>query len=153
MAKIRRDGTEAVSYFPSPNHRPLRVVAAGTLFQTHILSVPSHPEPGGAVRAQSVEKTRGGSANLVWFPWLLWAQKFAEASSKILSLLAQFSHVDAALVASLGANEEGKRVLKDLENEGVDTRYCKIWKDAGIPSAWVMHAGESLSGLGLTIHC
>lgn len=67
MAKLRRDGTEANSYFPPANARSLRVVATGTLFQTYILSVPNHPEPGGAVRAQSVEKTRGGSANLVWY--------------------------------------------------------------------------------------
>jgi sugar/nucleoside kinase (ribokinase family) len=61
---------------------------------------------------------------------------------QILSLLAQFTNVDAVLVAPLGGNEEGKAILKDLDNEGVNTRYCKIWKDAGIPSAWVMHAGE-----------
>jgi len=33
-------------------------------------------------------------------------------------------------------------VLKDLENEGVITKYCKIWRDAGVPSAWVLHSGE-----------
>jgi hypothetical protein len=27
----------------------------------------------------------------------------------------------------------------------VTTRYCKIWKDAGIPSAWILHAGSSNS--------
>lgn len=61
---------------------------------------------------------------------------------QILSLLAQFTNVDAVLVAPLGGNEEGKAILKDLDHEGVNTRYCKIWKDSGIPSAWVMHAGE-----------
>ena len=147
MAKIRRDGSEATSYFPSSNSRPLRVVAAGTLFQTHTLSVPNHPEPGGAVRAQSVEKTRGGSANLVRPSHCSTRDNLTESLHKILSLLAQFSNVDAALVAPLGGNEEGKRVLKDLENEGVDTRYCKIWKESGIPSAWVMHAGEHLQAL------
>ena len=35
-------------------------------------------------------------------------------------------------------------VLRDLENEGVITQYCKIWRDAGVPSAWILHAGNSL---------
>jgi len=35
-------------------------------------------------------------------------------------------------------------VLKDLENEGVITKYCKIWRDAGVPSAWVLHSGVFL---------
>jgi len=60
-----------------------------------------------------------------------------------LSLLAQFRNVDAALVASLSGTEEGRAVLKELEGEGVDTRYCKIWKDAGVPSAWVLHSQEA----------
>ncbi|EAU85584.1 hypothetical protein CC1G_06297 [Coprinopsis cinerea okayama7 len=124
MARLRRETTSNEGSYlpPSPNTRPLRVVAAGTLFQTHTLSIPTHPEPSGVIRAHSVEKTRGGSANLV------------------LSLLAQFANVDAALVASLGGNEEGKAVLKELEREGVNTQYCKIWKDAGVPSAWVLHS-------------
>lgn len=44
-------------------------------------------------------------------------------------------------MAPLGGNEEGRMVLKDLENEGVITQYCKIWRDAGVPSAWILHAG------------
>jgi hypothetical protein len=44
-------------------------------------------------------------------------------------------------VAPLGGNEEGRMVLRDLENEGVITQYCKIWRDAGVPSAWILHAG------------
>jgi sugar/nucleoside kinase (ribokinase family) len=57
--------------------------------------------------------------------------------------LAQFSSVEAVLVAPLGGNEEGRMVLRDLENEGVITQYCKIWRDAGVPSAWILHAGNS----------
>ena len=44
-------------------------------------------------------------------------------------------------MAPLGGNEEGRMVLRDLENEGVITQYCKIWRDAGVPSAWILHAG------------
>lgn len=46
-------------------------------------------------------------------------------------------------MASLGGNEEGRAVLMDLENEGVITQYCRIWNDAGVPSAWVLHSGSS----------
>ena len=46
-------------------------------------------------------------------------------------------------MAPLGGNEEGRMVLRDLENEGVITQYCKIWRDAGVPSAWILHAGNA----------
>ncbi|KAJ2914067.1 hypothetical protein MD484_g6336, partial [Candolleomyces efflorescens] len=126
MAKLRREGND-VQYAPGPSLKPLRVVASGTLFLTHTLSIPCHPGPSSAIRAHSVEKARGGSANLV------------------VSLLAQFANVDVVLVAPLGGNEEGKAILKDLENEGVTTRYCKIWNDAGIPTAWILHAADNNS--------
>lgn len=122
MAKLRRDTHEA-QYFP-PLARPLRIVASGTLFHTHTLSLPCHPAPSTVIRAHSVTKTRGGSA------------------STLLSLLAQFPSVEALLVAPLGGNDEGRMALRDLEKEGVITRYCKIWKGAGVPSAWVMHSGQ-----------
>ncbi|KAJ7475874.1 hypothetical protein FB451DRAFT_1245086 [Mycena latifolia] len=121
MAKLRRENPDAG---PLPG-RPLRIVASGTLFLTHTLSLPSHPAPSTVVRAHSVTKSRGGSA------------------STLLSLLAQFSQVEAFLVAPLGGNDEGKMILRDLEREGVTTRYCKIWKGAGVPSAWVLEAAEN----------
>ncbi|KAJ7104135.1 hypothetical protein B0H15DRAFT_918755 [Mycena belliarum] len=121
MAKLRRDNPDAVAPVPG---RPLRIVASGTLFLTHTLSVPTHPAPSTVVRAHSVAKSRGGSA------------------STLLSLLAQFPSVEAFLVAPLGGNDEGRIILRDLEREGVTTRYCKIWKGAGVPSAWVLESAE-----------
>lgn len=59
-----------------------------------------------------------------------------------MSLLAQFPSVEAVLVAPLGGNEEGRMILRDLEKEGVITRYSKIWKAAGVPSAWILHSGK-----------
>jgi hypothetical protein len=61
--------------------------------------------------------------------------------SKILSLLAQFPAVEAVLVAPLSGTPEGQMILRDLEKEGVSTKYCKIWKSAGVPSAWILHSG------------
>lgn len=121
MTKLRRasDGLAPTSL----SSKPLRVVASGTLFHTHTLSLPSHPAPSTVVRAHSVSKTRGGSA------------------STLSSLLAQFPGVEAMLVAPLGGNEEGKVVKADLEKEGVNTRFCKVWKGLGVPSAWVLHSG------------
>jgi len=62
---------------------------------------------------------------------------------QVLSLLAQFPSVETALVASLGGNEEGRMILRDLELEGVVTKFCKIWRDSGVPNSWVLHSGLS----------
>ncbi|KAH9931749.1 hypothetical protein B0H21DRAFT_699790 [Amylocystis lapponica] len=121
MARLRRDTQDTVPVL----QRPLRIVASGTLFLTHTLSLPTHPEPSAVVRAQSVTRSRGGTA------------------STCLAILAQFSSVEAMLVASLGGNEEGKMIIRELEKERVSTRFCKIWDDAGVPSAWVLCAGDT----------
>ncbi|KAF7986500.1 hypothetical protein HWV62_31317 [Athelia sp. TMB] len=92
---------------------------------TNTLSLPFEATPSSATRAHSVEKTRGGSA------------------STVLSVLAQFSSVDAILVAPLSGNEDGQAILRELEREGVNTRFCKIWTGHGVPSAWVLHAGDT----------
>lgn len=60
---------------------------------------------------------------------------------QILSLLAQFPSVEPVLIAPLGGNEEGRRILRDLENEGVVTKFCKIWREAGVPNSWVLQSG------------
>jgi hypothetical protein len=104
--------------------RPLRVVAAGTLFLTHALSLPTHPGPGQTVRAHEYSRSRGGSAPAV------------------LSLLSQLNADKCWLVASLGGAQEARAVARELEAGGVSTRYCKVWEGAGVPAAWVLHASE-----------
>ncbi|KAI0331574.1 hypothetical protein GY45DRAFT_1322175 [Cubamyces sp. BRFM 1775] len=122
MARHRRDTQDSSG---STIHRPLRVVASGTLFLTNNLALPTYPEPNSVVRAHSVSRVRGGSA------------------STCLSIAAQFPAVEAMLVAPLGGNEEGRMVINDLEKERVSTRFCKIWPEAGVPSAWVLHADDT----------
>ncbi|KAH9895977.1 hypothetical protein C8Q73DRAFT_690339 [Cubamyces lactineus] len=122
MARHRRDTQDSSG---STIHRPLRVVASGTLFLTNNLGLPTYPEPNSVVRAHSVSRVRGGSA------------------STCLSIAAQFPAVEAMLVAPLGGNEEGRMVINDLEKERVSTRFCKIWPEAGVPSAWVLHADDT----------
>jgi hypothetical protein len=101
-----------------PPTRPLRVVAAGTLFLTHTLSLPAHPGPGHTIRAQ----LRGQRAS--------WPRR---------ALAAERGQV-------LACCEPGQRaVARELEAEGVNTWYCKVWEGAGVPAAWVLHAGECLS--------
>jgi hypothetical protein len=51
----------------SPAAKQLRIVASDTLFLTHTLSLPCHPAPSTVIRAHSVDKARGGSANMVCF--------------------------------------------------------------------------------------
>jgi sugar/nucleoside kinase (ribokinase family) len=113
---------------PEVANRPLRILASGTLFVTHTLSLPTQPTPFTVTRAHSVLRTRGGSACC------------------LLSLLAQFNGIqgntiDGQLIAPLGGDEEGKTIMRALENEGVGLRYCKIWKNVGVPSAWVLQSG------------
>lgn len=123
MTRLRRDTQDTL--IPNPNfQRPLRIIASGTLFLTHTLSLPSHPEPSSVVRASSVTRSRGGSAGTC------------------LSILAQFPSVDAMLVAPLAGNEEGQMIIRDLESDRVSTRYCKVSENSGVPSAWVLHAGK-----------
>ena len=109
-----------------PSTRPLRVVSAGTLFLTHVLSLPTHPGPGQAVRAHEYARSRGGSAPAV------------------LSVLSQLNADKCWLVASLGGAQEARAVARELEAEGVSTRYCKVWEGAAVPAAWVLDASECL---------
>ena len=67
MAKLRRELRDDNSQHLSPTGRQLRIVASGTLFLTHTLSIPCHPAPSSMIRAHSVDKARGGSANIVCF--------------------------------------------------------------------------------------
>ncbi|RPD77074.1 hypothetical protein L226DRAFT_483399 [Lentinus tigrinus ALCF2SS1-7] len=122
MARLRRDTQDSGG---ATTQRPLRVVASGTLFVTNNLGLPTHPDANSVVRAHTVSRDRGGSA------------------STCLSIVAQFPAVDAVLVAPLGGNEEGQRIIAELEKERVSTRYCKVWPEAGVPQAWVLHAGDT----------
>ncbi|KAI0631707.1 hypothetical protein C8Q77DRAFT_1128403 [Trametes polyzona] len=122
MARLRRDTQDSAG---SSGHRPLRVVASGTLFLTNNLALPTHPEPNSVVRAHSVTRVRGGAA------------------STCLSIAAQFPAVEALLVAPLGGNDEGRMIINELEQERVSTRFCKVWQEAGVPSAWVLHADDT----------
>ncbi len=45
------------------------------------------------------------------------------------------------LVAPLAGNNEGAMMVRDLEREGVNTRFCKVWEGASVPSAWVLESG------------
>ncbi|EIN04196.1 hypothetical protein PUNSTDRAFT_76888 [Punctularia strigosozonata HHB-11173 SS5] len=112
---------------PAASARPLRIVASGTLFVTHTLSVPAIPTPSGpssmvTARAYSVTHNRGGSA------------------STVLSMLAQYPNVEAMLIAPLSGDDEGQGILRDLRSERVNTKYARVWDDLGVPSAWVVQA-------------
>ena len=114
-------------YANQPQRRTIRVLAAGTLFLTHSLALQSHPSPSTTVRAQTYVKSRNGSA------------------TNILAMLAQLKSVGVDgcwLVASLGGNDEGSSIVRELEKAGVSTRYSKVWDGFGVPAAWVLHAGE-----------
>ncbi|KAI0286280.1 hypothetical protein BC826DRAFT_918147 [Russula brevipes] len=121
MSRLRPSPTSPLP----PSTRPLRVVAAGTLFLTHTLSLPTHPSPAQTVRAHEYARSRGGSAPAV------------------LAVLSQLHAEKCWLVASLGGAQEARALARELEAEGVSTRYCKVWEGAGVPAAWVLHAGDT----------
>ncbi|KAI5117948.1 hypothetical protein M0805_004713 [Coniferiporia weirii] len=110
---------------PSTTTRPLRIVASGTLFLTHVLVLPAFPGEAAAARARSVTRSRGGSA------------------ANVLAALGQFAGVEAALVAPLAGGSEGTALARDLRRERVDTRLCRVWDGANVPSAWVIESEET----------
>ena len=120
MSRLRPSPTPTLP----PSTRPLRVVAVGTLFLTHTLSLPSHPAPTQTIRAHEYVRSRGGSA------------------PSILCVLSQLHADKCWLVASLGGAQDARVVRGELEADGVSTRYCKVWEGAGVPAAWLLHAGE-----------
>ncbi|KAI9507412.1 hypothetical protein F5148DRAFT_1205370 [Russula earlei] len=121
MSRLRLSPTPT----PPPSTRQLRVVAAGTLFLTHRLSLHAHPGPTQTVRAHEYARSRGGSAPTV------------------LSVLSQLHADKCWLVASLGGAQEARALASELEEEGVSTRYCKVWEGASVPSAWILHADNT----------
>ncbi|KAH7333970.1 hypothetical protein B0J17DRAFT_674906 [Rhizoctonia solani] len=108
--------------------RRFRIVASGTLFITHTLSVgtlPDHSQNNNsATRASSVRRERGG------------------ASATALTVLAQFNHVSAYLVAPVGSGPEGEAMLKELEAANVNTRLCARRDASGVPAAYIMSATD-----------
>lgn len=112
--------------------RPLRIVASGTLFITHTLTVPSLPpsnsnsdQAQNATRASAVRRERGG------------------ASATVLTVLAQFTHhVQAFLVAPVGSGPEGQAMVRELESVGVSTRLCARRDAGGVPAAYVICAAD-----------
>ena len=141
MSLLRASHSPTNSSYPAS--RPhLRILASGTLFITHTLSVVSYPEAGGVARAQSVQRTRGGH------------------SANVLAVLAQFratgasnGHVgfggpgprsvgDVQFCGPLAGSEEGALVTRELEVQGVGMRFCAVRDGKGVPVAWVVEAGE-----------
>ncbi|KAG9097416.1 hypothetical protein FRC06_007580 [Ceratobasidium sp. 370] len=103
--------------------RRLRIVASGTLFITHTLTVNSLPNQN-STRASAVRRERGG------------------ASATVLSILAQFTHVETYLVAPVGGGPEGSAMLKELEAAGVKTKLCAKRDASGVPAAYVICAAD-----------
>lgn len=141
------------------NAKTIRVIASGTVYLTHTLSMPTlpsacinddshdHQPPSLSIRARKVTRARGGPA------------------VNILSVLAQFNHplhqpssstklsknppqtrnsIECALVAPLGSAGDGKALLHELELEGIRTRFARVHPNAGIPSAWVLDTGKCI---------
>ena len=81
-----------------------------------------------SARAKSVQRARGGSAvNML----------------AVLSQLADDDEVvEANLIAPVSASDEGKALLSEINELGVDTGLCRHWEGLGVPGAWVIDSGE-----------
>jgi hypothetical protein len=145
MNRLRHPERDPVSPVQSHPPRPLRIVASGTLFLTHTLSLSSHPAPTSVTRAHAVNRTRGGGVSvvlktLVQLGACAGGVGSGEAGPPQLWIP---QLVDAQLVAPLAGNEEGRTLMRELESDGVSLRHCKVWDGASVPTAWVLHAGVS----------
>jgi len=130
---------------------PLRVFASGTVFNTQRLSVPLYPEPGGVARAQNVQKTRGGhSVNVLvvlaqFYP--SGSQNSANSGSNVIVVSATGGQAnrgvgDVQFSGPLPGNDEGDLILKQLEGQNVGTLFSIIREGKGVPTAWIIEAGE-----------
>ncbi|KAH9012336.1 hypothetical protein EDB85DRAFT_2135765 [Lactarius pseudohatsudake] len=97
------------------------------LFLAHTPSLPSHPSPAKTTRTYEYVHSRGGSA------------------PSILCVLSQLHADKCWLVASLGGAQDAQAVTRELEADGMNRRYCKVWGGAGVPATWVLHAGDTNS--------
>ncbi|EIM80680.1 uncharacterized protein STEHIDRAFT_105022 [Stereum hirsutum FP-91666 SS1] len=131
---------------PSSLHPgPLRILASGTLFYTYTLSLPSHPSPGSNsnVRAHSYIRSRNGSACSVLAVLSQFQPGIANEGPTGGAGMGGGGVEGCWLIASLGGNDEGKEVLRELDRAGISTKYCKIWDGVGVPGAWVLHADNT----------
>jgi hypothetical protein len=110
---------------PPPHPRALRIFALGTLFVTHTLALPAPACPGTSTRASAVRGARGGGA------------------PGALRALAQLPGAAPELVVPLGGDAEAAALRREVEVEGVGTRYCRVWAGRGVPGAWVLQHGMS----------
>ncbi|PAV23078.1 hypothetical protein PNOK_0014500 [Pyrrhoderma noxium] len=123
-------GSQRVNSNPnSIGLRQIRVLASGTVFHTHNLTLPSFPAESAIARARTVTRTRGGSA------------------ANVLATLGQLPGVKGweGVGQEVDENDssEGAALVRELKREGVDTRYCRFWEGASVPSAWVLEAEDN----------
>jgi hypothetical protein len=63
-------------------------------------------------------------------------------SVTLLSALSQLHMDKCRLVANLGGAQEARALAREIEAESVSTRYCRVWKGAGVLVAWALHASK-----------
>lgn len=143
-----------------------RILACGTVYLTHTLSVPSSIIDPSGQDAEDVPSDLPGSAKTTSVRAKQVSTQRGGPAVNILSILAQFSNpslrppttpnrpsansaqvhkpvIECALVSPLGSDAAGRALMHELELEGVRTRFCKV-HPAGVPSAFVLRSGKSL---------
>jgi hypothetical protein len=145
-----------------------RILACGTVYLTHTLSVPSSIiNPSVLQDAEDVPDDSLGSAKTTSVRAKQVSTQRGGPAVNVLSILAQFSHgllrppttpnrhpahpaqihrpvIECALVSPLGSDAAGRALMHELELEGIRTRFCKV-HPTGVPAAFVLRSGESFS--------
>ncbi|KAG8985146.1 hypothetical protein FRB90_004911 [Tulasnella sp. 427] len=148
-------------YTQAMTKKRLRIVASGTLFTAHTVHVPfggnENANAGGrttVLRAQSVSRTRGGSAATILSVLCQFNPPLPKSPSPGGSLRNRGDSsastppylrgpipdpvVEAWLVAPLGRGPEASALLNELEREGIRTKFCARREGEGVPSAYVI---------------
>lgn len=110
------------SYIRDASKNPFRIVATGTIFLTHTISIATFAREGSNVRAQTVVRHRGGAA----------------AAS--LSVIAQFGGTQPWLIAPIGGGGEGASLRVELERERIRTELCAKRESEGVPKAFIIRS-------------
>ncbi|GAB2580297.1 ribokinase [Microlunatus antarcticus] len=92
---------------PAPSPRPAKVIVVGSANQDYIVRVPAPPGPGETVLATSLLKQPGGKG-----------ANQAVAAARLGG--------DVTLVASVGDDDDGALLIRQLRSEGVDTADVEI---------------------------
>ncbi|KAI8356203.1 Ribokinase-like protein [Blakeslea trispora] len=117
--------------FISGEHKPLKVLIIGQIYQDTILTVDDFPQEDTKTRAQQTTFRWGGSC------------------INIAEILVQFPKAQPHIMSAVGPKETVARMISSLDSKGIKT-YC-FHRKQSTPSCYVIHS--KLTGSRTTVSC